>query len=898
MFEQKSIYECVQALATNLDTGLTEREAEKRLQTYGKNLLLEDGKKSIVKIFFSQINEPMIYILLAASLISVFLKEFADAIIIMVVVLLNAIIGTIQEAKAEKVLASLKKLSSPTAMIKRDGVIKVIKAEDVVPGDLMYLEAGRYVSADLRLVETINLKIEESSLTGESLPVLKNANVTLKENTPLGDRINLAFMSTTVVYGRGYGIVTGTGMNTEIGRIAELIKKEENEPTPLQKRLGDLGKLLGIVTILISLVLFLLALIQKRDPLTMLITAISLAVAAIPEGLPAVVTIVLALGVQRMVKVNTIVRKLHSVETLGAVSVICSDKTGTLTENKMTVLQVYYNFNVYDVNELNKRYLVNEASLLIKGMALCNDAMVENEQRLGDPTELALIDLAHHFGLFKEELEKKCPRVEEIPFDSNRKMMTTVHLENNQRIAYTKGALDQILKKTTGISINGTVRPITEKDIETIQKAAEKLAKQALRVLALAYKEKVTAASEDNLIFVGLVGMIDPARKEAGPAVKTLKEAGIKTVMITGDHKDTALAIARDLEIAKEEAEVLSGEELNKMTQEELNKKVMDVSVYARVSPEHKVMIVKAFKNNNLIVAMTGDGVNDAPSLKAADIGISMGITGTDVAKGASDMTLTDDNFASIEKAVREGRGIYANIKKSVLFLLSSNFGEVAIMFIAILLYFPVPLLPIHILWVNLITDSLPALALGADTIDEDIMKEKPRKASETLFSEGGLKLTIFYGVLIASISLAVFLSVPLQALINQDLPVNLTNIMQMFKDDPERLNLARTLAFSTLAICQLFHAFGMRNLEKSIFDRKLFMKNKLMIFSFIFGLFLQVIVTEVPFLVTFFKTSSLSLNYWIIIILVALIPLTVHEIIYVLNYYRQKRQKANDYIK
>lgn len=898
MFEQKSIYECVQALATNLDTGLTEREAEKRLQTYGKNLLLEDGKKSIVKIFFSQINEPMIYILLAASLISVFLKEFADAIIIMVVVLLNAIIGTIQEAKAEKVLASLKKLSSPTAMIKRDGVIKVIKAEDVVPGDLMYLEAGRYVSADLRLVETINLKIEESSLTGESLPVLKNANVTLKENTPLGDRINLAFMSTTVVYGRGYGIVTGTGMNTEIGRIAELIKKEENEPTPLQKRLGDLGKLLGIVTILISLVLFLLALIQKRDPLTMLITAISLAVAAIPEGLPAVVTIVLALGVQRMVKVNTIVRKLHSVETLGAVSVICSDKTGTLTENKMTVLQVYYNFNVYDVNELNKRYLVNEASLLIKGMALCNDAMVENEQRLGDPTELALIDLAHHFGLFKEELEKKCPRVEEIPFDSNRKMMTTVHLENNQRIAYTKGALDQILKKTTGISINGTVRPITEKDIETIQKAAEKLAKQALRVLALAYKEKVTAASEDNLIFVGLVGMIDPARKEAGPAVKTLKEAGIKTVMITGDHKDTALAIARDLEIAKEEAEVLSGEELNKMTQEELNKKVMDVSVYARVSPEHKVMIVKAFKNNNLIVAMTGDGVNDAPSLKAADIGISMGITGTDVAKGASDMTLTDDNFASIEKAVREGRGIYANIKKSVLFLLSSNFGEVAIMFIAILLYFPVPLLPIHILWVNLITDSLPALALGADTIDEDIMKEKPRKASETLFSEGGLKLTIFYGVLIASISLAVFLSVPLQALINQDLPVNLTNIMQMFKDDPERLNLARTLAFSTLAICQLFHAFGMRNLKKSIFDRKLFMKNKLMIFSFIFGLFLQVIVTEVPFLVTFFKTSSLSLNYWIIIILVALIPLTVHEIIYVLNYYRQKRQKANDYIK
>lgn len=896
MFEQKSILECLKELDTNLEQGLTESEAQRRLKEYGKNALETDGKKSIWKIFFSQINEPMIYILLAAAAISLLLGEIADAVIILIVVLLNAIIGTVQEAKAEKVLESLKKLSSPTATVKRDGILKEIKAEDVVLGDIMHLEAGRYVSADLRLVEAINLKIEESSLTGESLPVLKNANMVLKENTPIGDRLNLAYMSTSVVYGRGVGIVCGTGMSTEIGRIAELINKEEGEPTPLQKRLGDLGKLLGIVTIIISVVLFILAIIQKRDPLAMLITAISLAVAAIPEGLPAVVTIVLALGVQRMVKVNTIVRKLHSVETLGAVSVVCSDKTGTLTENKMTVTKVYYNFNTHDVEELDKQVLLNEASLLVTGMALCNDASIEGENRIGDPTEIALIDLAYEFKLKKDDLQKKYPRVDEIPFDSNRKMMTTVHLSNNKRVSYTKGALDQILNKTTGISINGIIKPISEKDIIRIQEAAALMAKGALRVLAFAYKEDVQMASEDNLIFVGFVGMIDPARKEAAPAVQSLKEAGIKTVMITGDHKDTALAIAKDLKIAYSEAECMSGEELNLMTQEELNSKVMDVSVYARVSPEHKVMIVKAFKSHDLIVAMTGDGVNDAPSLKAADIGISMGITGTDVAKGASDMTLSDDNFASIEKAVREGRGIYSNIKKSVLFLLSSNFGEVAIMFLGILLFFPVPLLPIHILWVNLITDSLPALALGADNIDDDIMKEKPRKSTENLFAHGGLKLTLFYGILIALISFAMFLSVPIQALINQNLPITITNLTQMFKDDPDRLILSRTLAFSTLAVCQLFHAFGMRNVKKSIFDPKIFGKNRLMFFSFIFGMLLQVAVTEVPFLVTFFKTSSLSINYWIVILSVALIPVTMHEIIFVLNYYREKRKKVKEY--
>ena len=741
MFETKSAKEVLQELDVNSSTGLTSEEAGQRLIKYGPNKLPEKKKTPLFLVFLGQFNDPMIFILLAAALLSVAISiygvvqhgesfDFADPVIIMGVCVLNAIIGTVQENKAEKSLEALKKMSSPTCVVRRDGKLLELKAEELVVGDIVILEEGRTIPADLRLVSAINLKTDESSLTGESLPVEKDADIVFSGEVGVGDRVNMVYMSTPVVYGRGEGVVVRTGIDTETGKIAKMLSEGEDDTTPLQKQLAKLSKFLGILTIAIVVVLFCIQLIDlfkynSHYPMDTeswidgiienFMFAISLAVAAVPEGLPAVVTIVLALGVQKMVRANTIVRKLPSVETLGAVSVVCSDKTGTLTQNKMTVVKAYINEELIDGDTILK----DECKFLSMGLSLCSNAAVD-EGLYGDPTEIALVEYANKMNQHKGDLEKLAPRIDEYPFDSVRKMMSTQHAYNGKKLIFTKGAIDSILKVANRIEINGKVRNITEEDKKNIMAASDSMAVSALRVLGLAYSYS-DELKEENLVFLGLVGMIDPPRPECKKAVSIFKQAGITTIMITGDHKTTALAIAKELGIADENGEALSGEEIDALSQEELREKVKTVHVFARVSPENKVQIVTAVRANGSIAAMTGDGVNDAPSLKAADIGIAMGITGTDVAKGAADMVLTDDNFASIEKAVEEGRGIYTNIKKTVLFLLSTNIAEVLAMFAVVIMSLflieynlQTPLLAIHILWVNLITDSLPAFALGA----------------------------------------------------------------------------------------------------------------------------------------------------------------------------------------
>jgi len=894
MYYQKNIKDACDRLKTNQNTGLSQEQVNKLYEENGPNALVEQQGKTKLQMFLAQLQDTMIYILFAAAAISIFLNEISDAIIILLVVLLNAVIGMVQESKAEQALEALKKMSSPTAMVRREGKIVEIQANQLVVGDIVILEAGRVIPADLRLIQSINLKVEESALTGESVPVEKDCNFIASSDVGIGDQINMAFSSTSVAYGRGEGLVVYTGMDTEIGKIATLLSEAVNELTPLQKRLNDLGKILGIIAVVICVAMFGIAVIQKRDIVEMLITAISLAVAAIPEGLTAVVTIVLALGVQRMVEVNTIVRKLPSVETLGAVSIVCSDKTGTLTQNKMTVTKVYLNGQVQDVSELT----YDKDKLFMDGFVLCNDASTANDSRMGDPTELALLDMGALVNVTREGIEITAPRINEQAFDSTRKMMTTVHKNQSGKVmSYTKGGMDILLTRCNKIIKNGVTKDITQKDFDDINQAATEMARGALRVLALGVKEDDSSAKEENLIFTGLVGMIDPPRPEAKNSVKEFKDAGIRTIMITGDHRDTALAIAKELGIAEDESQCITGSELNEMTQEHLNKIVKDIRVFARVSPEHKVMIVKAFKSNGSVVSMTGDGVNDAPSLKVADIGVAMGITGTDVAKGAADMILTDDNFATIEKAVAEGRGIYQNIKKTVLFLLSSNFGEVISMFTAIAIGLPSPLKAIHILWINLITDSLPALALGVDPKDKDIMKSKPRDPNEGLFAHGGMAFTLYNGFMIACLTLGAFLWSPITHLVSFDLAVNFANIKAILDVNSELvkgliqtgitssgdiagiLPHAQTYAFTTLGVSQLFHAIGMRNYDKSLFKMN-HLENKAMIGAFIVGLLLQVIVTEVPFLVEMFETASLTLKEWSNLIVISMVPLLSHEIV------------------
>lgn len=885
MFEQQTASQVLKEMQVDQNNGLTASEAAKRLSEHGPNAFEEKKQKTKFQMFFSQLRDPMIYILFAAVVISAFLREFGDAVIILAVILLNAIIGTVQESKAEKSLEALKKLSSPIALVRRDGKASEIPAAELVPGDIVILEAGRVVPADLRLISSVNLKIEESALTGESVPVQKDADFIAEGEVTLGDRLNMAYLSTSVAYGRGEGVIVKTGMQTEIGKIAKMINESVDEMTPLQKRLGDLGKVLGILAVVLCIALFGVALLQGRDVVEMLLTAISLAVAAIPEGLPAVVTIVLALGVMRMVKVNTIVRKLPAVETLGSVSVVCSDKTGTLTQNKMTVTKIYVDDTLMDIKDLK----YEEDPLFVNGFVLCTDASIDGGSRLGDPTELALLDMGVNLGITKEVLEASNPRINEQPFDSGRKMMTTVHKnENGSVIGYTKGAMDRIIDNCTHILIDGKTMSISDEDKEKIYAAAKQMAVLALRVLALAVKTDDDSAAETDLTFVGLVGMIDPPRPEAAGAVEIFKGADVITVMITGDHRDTAFAIAKELGIAETEEQCIAGDELNRMSQEELNAAVPKLRVFARVSPENKVMIVNAFRSHGHIVSMTGDGVNDAPSLKAADIGVAMGITGTDVAKGAADMVLTDDNFATIQKAIEEGRNIYNNIKKSVLFLLSSNLGEIITMFVAIIAGLASPLKAIHILWVNLITDSLPGLALGVDPGDPEIMKGRPRDPKESLFANGGLATTIFFGAVIGTITLTAFLYTPVTTLMQNNASVTFEAIKMLYKDEFIYTQ-SQTYAFTVLAISQLFNAMGMRNLHKSIFKYNHF-SNRMMIIAFAVGFILQISVTEIHFVTEVFGTIELSIREWLTLVALSTAPLWFHELFVLVRYLKKGR--------
>lgn len=911
MFETKSSHETLNELDVKNETGLSAEEVSKRTVKYGLNKLQEKKKKSLVSLFFSQLNDPMIYILLGAAFLSLVisiysgivsktplnLSDFADTIIILAVVILNSTIGTIQESKAEKSLEALKRLSSPTALVRREGKIIEIKAEELVPGDIVILEEGRTVPADLRLITSINLKTDESSLTGESLPVEKNADYVFSKEVGAGDRINCVYSSTPVVYGRGEGVVVATGMNTETGKIAKLLSDSDSSRTPLQKKLAGLSKFLGILTIVIVLLLFGVQMLQLfvlnplagvnigQEIVNDFLFAISLAVAAVPEGLPAVVTIVLSLGVQRMVKANTIVRKLPSVETLGSVTYVCSDKTGTLTQNKMTIVRTYVNQNIYSENQL----LDAENKFMAAGMSLCSNASTENGS-FGDPTEIALVEYANKLGLEKSILEKDSKRIDEIPFDSIRKMMSTQHIHNNKKMVFTKGAMDSLLKCCSYILIDNVKHKITDEYKSEIIKASDLMAKDALRVLAFAYKESDTLEEKD-LIFVGLVGMIDPPRQEAKRAVDIFKEAGITTVMITGDHKTTALAIANKLGITSDSDLALSGDEIDLLTQEELKEKVKTVRVFARVSPQNKVQIVNAIQENGNIVAMTGDGVNDAPSLKNADIGIAMGITGTDVAKSAADMVLTDDNFASIEKAVEEGRGVYTNIKKTILFLLGSNLAEVLTMFICVCMSLPTPLIAIHVLWVNLITDSLPAIALGADPKEKGIMKEKPRSPKESLFSRGGAFIMVGYGILITACTLAAYLLVPYIQSGGSDL-----NIILKSPGYEHFLVQAQTAAFCVLALSELTHMLGMTSQKKS-FIHNFWSKNWLLWVAFICGVGLQFFVVETPGVNEFFKCSpDFNSTCWIIVICLSLVPLAVHEIVafilYIVDKVKRKSSK------
>lgn len=899
-----------EAILQTSEAGLTEEEATNRFNTVGANELKEKGRRSWIWIFLGELNNPMIFVLFAAIAITMgvsvyetiqtiqsgeafnFLTtgDWPDVIIILIVIVLNAAIGTIQEIKAEDSLDALKKMSSPESSVVREGKIKKIKSSLLVPGDVVILEEGDTVGADLRLIESVNLKINESSLTGESVPVEKDSSIVVK-NAGLGDKLNCAFMATTVTYGRGKGIVTQTGMDTQIGQIASSISEAEVEDTPLQKVLAKLSKGLGFLTLGIVLAVLIVDIIwicvdgkatEIEAYLEAVLTSISLAVAAIPEGLPAVVTIVLAIGVQRMVRANTIVRKLPSVETLGAVRVICSDKTGTLTQNKMTVIEAYLPGQFFKSKDFTSENQNEQLKLLARGMSLCSNARVDDGV-YGDPTEIALVYFANSFQLYKTQLEKEFPRVDELPFDSVRKMMSTKHKSEEGNIIYTKGALDSILKTTTHILDNGKPREIKAFDIEKIYEANQYFSDKALRVLGLAYshEEKIT---EQGLTFVGLVAMIDPPRPEAAQAVQRLKKAGITTVMITGDHKDTAYAVAKELGICTDKNQCYTGAQVDEMTTEELEKTCTSARVFARVSPENKVQIVKAFQKLGNICAMTGDGVNDAPSLKSADIGIAMGITGTDVAKSAADMILTDDNFASIEKAVEEGRGIFSNIRKTVFFLLGSNIAEVLALFILICIGLPSPLIAIHLLWVNLITDSLPAIALGMQPKDPKCMEEHPRDPKESIFAHGGLGLTLGYG---AVITIAVLLAFFSCGWLNG--AYSLESIKVLYTTNSNILHQAQTMAFTTLAFCELFHMIGMSNVSRS-FIHVFKDKNWMLFIAFLFGVALQLFVIETPGVRDVFSTFNLTVWEWLITAGLSILPLLVHEIIVFIKWIKSRK--------
>ena len=882
-----------QKLETNMENGLSEEQVIAKREKYGLNELQAKKKKSLFQKFLDQFKDFSIIILIIAAIVSGVVgvaqgEGFTDTIVIMIVVIMNAIIGVSQESKAEKSLEALKKLTDHASKVMRDGAVKVIPAKELVPGDIVLLDTGDYIPADLRIIEAVNLKSQEASLTGESVPVEKHSNKLEDEEVDLGSRTNMLFSSSLVTYGRGKGIVVATGMQTEVGKIAGMLNEVEDQVTPLQNKLNKLGKTLGIVAIIICIVIFLIGLLQGKAALDMFMTAVSLAVAAIPEGLVAVSTIVLAIGVQKMVKKHAIVKKLPSVETLGSATVICSDKTGTLTQNKMTVLKIYLNGETKDVDDFKEFVSHEDVQKLINANILCNDTKIGDGGELtGDPTETALVDMADKLGIDLNTIEKM-PRIEEIPFDSDRKLMTTVNKIGDKYIVFTKGGVDELLSRCNSYLVYNEVKYDLENYIKSIKEHNENMAKEALRVLACAYKKldhEPTKAEMENmekdLIFIGMVGMIDPAREEAKLAVEKCKTAGIKTVMITGDHKITAVAIAKSLGILEDESEALTGADLEKMSDEDLIKNVRKYSVYARVSPEHKVRIVNAWQKNGEIVAMTGDGVNDSPALKKANIGCAMGVVGTDVAKEAADVILTDDNFATIVSAVEEGRRIYDNIIKVIQFLLSSNIGEVIAIFFATLLtplfakWFGITnissleiLLPIHILWVNLVTDSLPALALAFDPAESGIMNRKPIDPKAGVFTKGNTWRIVYQGIMIGLLTLAAFAI----GLATTNEPIGNLSL------DETKVEVAQTMAFTTLALTELVHVFNIRNNKKSIFKTKVFNNSKL-ILALTVSAALMLIVLFVPALRTIFGVPVLPTSNILELVLLVFAPLVIVEV-------------------
>ena len=836
-------------------SGLSSQEAASRLEKYGANTLQEGKKKSLLEKFVDQFKDFMILVLLVAAVVSMFAHsgepDPTDAIIILAVVLLNAILGVFQESKAEEAIEALKKMASPVASVLRDGHVEHVKGEDIVVGDVVILEAGDVVPADMRLFEVNTVKIEESALTGESVPVDKDLVIPTGDEVGIGDRTNMAFSSTNVTYGRAVGVVTSTGMNTEVGKIANMLANTEEGKTPLQENQDALGKWLTIMILVIAVIIFVVGMLRGNEWTHMLLTAIAIAVAAIPEGLPAISTIILALGTQKMAQRNALVRKLPAVETLGGVEIICSDKTGTLTLNQMTVEKMVYDNEIHDASEE-----ISKDNMALRVMNLSNDTKISQDNSLlGDPTETAMVQ----YGLDKnydvrEELVN-IPRIAEVPFDSTRKLMTTIHqLEDGKYLVATKGAPDMLLDRVTKIEKHGEVSAFTEDDRTTLMKLNKEMATQALRVLAMAYKvidtlpETVDSDSiEHDLIFAGLVGMIDPERKEAAAAIKVAQSAGIRTIMITGDHRDTAQAIAKRLGILRPDQEdgVLTGGELNDISDEELERTVETYSVYARVSPEHKVRIVKAWQKNGKVVSMTGDGVNDAPSLKQADIGVGMGITGTEVSKGASDMVLADDNFETIVVAVEEGRKVFSNIQKAVQYLLSANFGEVMTMFVATMAGWSI-LEPIHILWINLVTDVFPAIALGLEEAEADIMNHPPRGKSSNFLSNGVLPSIFYQGFFEGAITLFVFWYA--------------TEVAKWGNPVGE------TMAFATLGLIQLFHAFNVKSVYKSLGQVGAF-KNKMFNYAILVSAVMLLSVMVIPGLTNVFDVATLTAGQWLFVV-------------------------------